>query len=290
MIKKLPVLALGIISSIFGSFAVSCSKAKQDTSPVYSQNEDITFDKPIVKIAHAGGQIDGYSYTNSKDALENSYQFGFRNFEFDLIQTSDDKWVAGHDWEYWAKETGKDVADPSSKNYIPTFDEFMKTKIWDRFSPLSLDDIIVFFNEHQDCNLITDKVNDPDVLANIFPDLNRLYMELFSWDAVAKGIKILGIDHVLATYVIVVNDKENRYEQLKKYNIKYITSPPSSYSNNASQVLIDMNEMGIRTWLMNLPERDTYGAMQEILLNKVFVAAIYLENRYEFDHIKSVNS
>ena len=45
-------------------------------------------------IAHAGGEILGNTYTNSLEALNNSYKNGFRYFELDMIVTADNYIVA----------------------------------------------------------------------------------------------------------------------------------------------------------------------------------------------------
>ena len=45
-------------------------------------------------IAHAGGAIDGITYTNSLEALDLSYSKGCKLFELDLVLTSDDKIIA----------------------------------------------------------------------------------------------------------------------------------------------------------------------------------------------------
>lgn len=49
-------------------------------------------------LAHALGGIDGQTYTNSKEAIENSYNKGVRLFEVDVKLTSDNKLVCVHGW------------------------------------------------------------------------------------------------------------------------------------------------------------------------------------------------
>lgn len=58
-------------------------------------------------IAHAGGIINGKIYTNSLDALNNSYKDGFRLMELDLTHTTDGAIIAVHDWEHWRVMTGQ---------------------------------------------------------------------------------------------------------------------------------------------------------------------------------------
>jgi len=53
---------------------------------------------PHALVAHAGGAVGGLPYTNSRQALDGSWERGFRLFEVDLSWTSDGKLVLLHDW------------------------------------------------------------------------------------------------------------------------------------------------------------------------------------------------
>lgn len=76
-------------------------------------------------IAHAGGGItvDGrqYSYTNSREAVEQSYAAGHRVIELDFALTSDEYLVCTHDWADFH-------ADPADRDVPVTKAEFMKSK------------------------------------------------------------------------------------------------------------------------------------------------------------------
>ncbi len=100
-------------------------------------------------VIHALGIVDGFTYTNSKEALENNYLEGNKVFECDMILTSDQELVACHDWN-----TG--MQKGVSEENIPTKEEFMQKKIYDKYSPMSIDEIIEFMAEDQDVYIITD--------------------------------------------------------------------------------------------------------------------------------------
>ncbi len=125
-------------------------------------------------IAHAGGNIDGIRYTNSKDALDYSYIQGFRMFELDIVKTSDDQFVAAHDWNHWKKETQYNGMVPV------TLAQFKNHKIRGKYKTMSMADINQWFKAHPDAILVTDKVDDPVNFAKQFIDKKRLLMELFS--------------------------------------------------------------------------------------------------------------
>ena len=48
-------------------------------------------------IAHGGG-VNTFSLTNSKEAIVDSIENGFKYIEVDLLETKDGKLVGGHDW------------------------------------------------------------------------------------------------------------------------------------------------------------------------------------------------
>ena len=49
-------------------------------------------------IYHAGGGIDGLTYSNSREALEHTLNQGNRFVEVDFLFTSDGQLVCAHDW------------------------------------------------------------------------------------------------------------------------------------------------------------------------------------------------
>lgn len=67
------------------------------TRPLEESAEDINALSQDYLIAHAGGAIDGRTYTNSKKALMNALDNGFRYIELDLFETPDGNVVCTHD-------------------------------------------------------------------------------------------------------------------------------------------------------------------------------------------------
>ncbi len=151
-------------------------------------------------IAHAGGQIDGNNYTNSLEALNLSYQKGFRLFELDIITTSDNIYVAAHDWEHWARVTGYDGPLPPTRQF------FLEQKVFGKYTPMDIDSINRWFHDHQDATLVTDKIDTPLDFSAKFVDKSRLMMELFTWSAVREG-KMAGIKSAMPTGSLVENIK-----------------------------------------------------------------------------------
>ena len=102
-------------------------------------------------IAHAGGEIDGYAYTNSKEAVENAIKNGINYIELDLSLTSDSILVCAHDWKAFNIQTGV-----SEDSVAISFEEFKKRKIYSRFSPLSIYELDSILLSNPGLFLVTD--------------------------------------------------------------------------------------------------------------------------------------
>jgi len=166
-------------------------------------------------IAHAGGIIDSIPYTNSLEALETSYANGFRLFELDIIKTSDNRYVATHDWDYWVTLTNYKGETPVSN------EEFLNYKILGKYTPIDIERINLWFKEHKDAILVTDKINEPELFANAFLDRTRLMMELFTLDALETGLQI-GIRSAIPSQCIIDSFGDNRLQTLKSLGVQHI--------------------------------------------------------------------
>lgn len=164
-------------------------------------------------IAHSGGAINGDTYTNSLEAMNQSYKKGFRIFELDIIKTSDDVFVAAHDWEQWVKKTGFTGKTPVN---LKTFKE---TPI-KNYTPMAIKDINQWFLNHPDAILVTDKVNVPKEFSEKFIDKKRLMMELFTLEAV-KEAKKLDVK-VLVSQIVLRRLGEKSLETLRSLDIQYV--------------------------------------------------------------------
>ena len=135
-------------------------------------------------------------------------------FELDIIETSDGFFVAAHDWNHWAKETGYSGPTPVTRS------EFMKHKIRGSYTVMDMEAVNHWFRTHSDAILVTDKVNDPIRFASRFTDKKRLIMELFSLEAAKKAINN-GVKPLLSEKALS-QIKGDAISFLTKNKIKYL--------------------------------------------------------------------
>ena len=128
-------------------------------------------------IAHAGGAIDGYVYTNSLEAVERSIALGARYIELDLMKTSDGELVAAHDWGTYARQTGLPVSDLKP----PSYETFAGSRIYGRYTPMTHALIDSVFKANKHLTLVTDKICDVGLIDRYFHDFrDRIMVECFS--------------------------------------------------------------------------------------------------------------
>ena len=121
---------------------------------------NISLDSKML-IAHAGGLIDGYSYTNSKEALLKSISEGYLYIELDLYGTTDDSIVCLHELE--------DFHDMTNLKYMHKFDSgtFKNIRLHNKYTPLTLNEAIEIWEAHP-FTFVTDKISDPTILNHYF--------------------------------------------------------------------------------------------------------------------------
>ena len=226
---------LKLIFCVSALFLVSCEEIE----------EEIPVDLTEVFIAHAGGKINGYTYTNSLEALNLSYSMGCKLFELDIRETSDGVFVGAHDWTSFKNISGYQ----GEKNDDPLSEqEFLTLRIHSAFTPINMTAINAWFAEHEDAILVTDKINEPKRFAEQFLFKNRLIMELFSWKAVEEALKIGVIPMPSENLVMWTSNVEQIMDSL---NIKHIA---------VSRRVLEGNEVffkrlknnGVKTYVFHL--------------------------------------
>ncbi len=212
----------------------------------FTLSEETNEDKENVKrfIAHAGGKIDGHAYTDSLEALNFSYSNGFRLFELDIIKTSDNIYVAAHDWEYWASITGY------SGDLPPTLNTFKKYKIHNLYTPLDINAINQWFLTHPDAILVTDKVNTPLDFSKHFVDKKRLMMELFTLDAVKEGITS-NIKSAMPSWRVLKEIKNDQANVLASMGITDIAASRRVIKENLP-LIKQLDSKGIQTYVFHV--------------------------------------
>lgn len=125
--------------------------------PAKTTGEEWFADAPL--IYHAGGEINGNSYTNSREAVMETLSEGNYFIEIDFRYTSDGHLVCAHSWP-----------DVYTEDYQPTLEEFLSSKIQGKYTPMTAEDLIGIMVEYPQMYLVTDVKNKDD----IYPVISEL--------------------------------------------------------------------------------------------------------------------
>lgn len=224
-------------------------------------------------IAHAGGSIEGYTYTNSLEALNHNFSKGFKLFELDMIKTSDGKFVAAHDWEHWKKITDYEGSLP------PTEEDFLKYKLYGKYTTLNMEAINSWFLEHNEAILVTDKVNEPSVFADLFIDKNRLMMELFTLNAVKEGLRV-GIKSAMPSQNVIEKLGDQKVEVLVALDVKNV-AVSRRYISSKPFLLKLLKKNNIKTFAFHINFDEGKDENYVIINEMDYIFGIYADN-WEF--------
>ncbi|MGB8259353.1 MAG: glycerophosphodiester phosphodiesterase family protein [Terracidiphilus sp.] len=109
-------------------------------------------------VAHAGGAVNGFTYTNTLDALNESYRKGYRVFEVDFHWTSDGRLVLVHEW----KETSISFG---ARPHVYSYEEFLHARRVDGLRQMTFEELRGWLQAHRDALLVTDtKASNPRLL------------------------------------------------------------------------------------------------------------------------------
>ena len=147
-------------------------------------------------IAHAGGGIDGKTYTNSLEAVNKSISNNFKLIELDLLVTDDDKIIAQHDYNILEGICNINIFVDKKKKIKKKilFKDFNNCKsIFDgKYTLLKEDKIIKIFENNKNLILVTDKIKDYRLIKNKFKFQDRLIVEVFTIKDYLKA-KLYGV-------------------------------------------------------------------------------------------------
>lgn len=124
-------------------------------------------------IAHGGG-IGEYTYTNSLEAVEDALAKGFSFIELDLLETSDGRIIAAHDWKYFKRLCMCSQADDASLK----LEEARTLKIYGKLHVLTDEDICKLMEEHPQMVLVVDKLTNFRLLLEKIPYPDRMIVEV----------------------------------------------------------------------------------------------------------------
>lgn len=133
-----------------GSFMVNVCR---DTGHDKLADHELQWYEESCLVAHALGNAGEYTYTNTRDALEESIAEGYRVLEVDLGMTSDKEVVCRHTWY-------SDHFDVSYDETVPDLATFEREKYYGTLTTLSGRGLLEIWSEHPELYFMLDVKQD----------------------------------------------------------------------------------------------------------------------------------
>ncbi len=205
-------------------------------------------------VAHAGGDIYGIRMTNSLQALNKSYEEGFRYIEMDISLTSDGIPVFIHDWgnanwfagiKYSTEEYG--------------YEDFKKRTGILGLEFMDLDKLELWLEMHDDAYIITDiKENNVEVLGyirNNYPEASKkIIPQIYSLDEY-EPVKNLGYEHIILTLYRIETIGDDVFEFCSEQPLFGLTM---SQSRAKTDSLKKFSDLGIPVFVHTVNDYNEY--------------------------------
>ena len=181
----------------FNTLIKLTSNTKYSTNDI-RQITGIEENKFLVKrVAHAGGEIKGETYTNSIEALNNSKKNGFSYFEIDFVFTKDGHLVCLHDWNSNFEKIFGFKTD--EKLTLNSFKRLVKEKA--KFHICTLSELINWMNKNPESCLVTDikekNTKALEMIAKSVPNFEKRVIPQIYYPESFDKVKRMGYDQII---------------------------------------------------------------------------------------------
>lgn len=180
---------------------------------------------PEALISHAGARIEELSYTNSKEAIDKSYENGYRFIELDFEWTTDGNLALIHDWDSYVNS----AFSVESKMY--STEEFKGFKMIKGLTQMVLEDLAEWLYEHDDVYIVTDIKRDNvealKLIRDRYPDLIHQFIpQIYGIDQFIP-VQGLGYTNIILTLYASNYTDEELIDFVNRHEIFAITMPIS---------------------------------------------------------------
>ena len=182
----------------------------------------------VLRIAHAGGGIDGETYTNSYEAMDHNVLKGYRYFEIDFTFTSDGKLVCLHDWRHsFKKWFGFQTSEKAS---LETF-EFLARNA-SKYRMCTLNGLASWMLDHPSVVLVTDVKEDNvkalSIIRNKIADASARVIPQVYQPENFRAIKRMGFQAMIWTLYRYTGSTEEILQWVDRFEQPFAVTMPKA--------------------------------------------------------------
>ena len=215
-------------------------------------------------IAHACGGINNITYSNSLEAIEQSYNLGYKFIEIDISKTNDGKYVLLHDW-YNTRDKLFGKKGMISEN------TFLNSSMVNNLTQMNLDMVLKWLSGRKNIYLVSDTKNVEileilEYINKFYPDLKqRIIPQIYFFEEYKKVLD-MGYDHIILALYKLNNTKKEIINFISKnklmavslskkmvqdglaFEIKKLGVDPIVYTVNDKQEEKNLQKLGVDTF------------------------------------------
>jgi glycerophosphoryl diester phosphodiesterase len=249
--RNLTIFVMVVITILFVS-------ENQKSNSVEPYKDPVAY--PLV--AHAGGTIYGFRYTNSLEAIEESYNNGFRFIELDFEWTKDDEVVIIHDWDSMVQRLFKTAPG------VLMWKEFKSAKIFQDLTLMDLDDLAAWLEKRNDAYIITDaKKGNLKFLEYVKEKYRHIQWQIipqiYSFEEYSQ-VKKMGYNNIILTLYRLHNNNNEIVNFVRDNPVFAVTMP---IELGYTELPVRLEEVNIPTYVHTV--NDLY-IFEELNKNGVF--------------------
>lgn len=215
-------------------------------SELENKNIELKNINNIKRVAHAGGSIEGDTYTNSHEALDYNIKRGFELFEIDFSWSKDQQLVCMHDWDRsFNRLFGFQI---KQRPTMEAFKELNQEK--SRYNICTLDSLKYLMEKNKHIKIITDikekNIKALRIIAEEIKDYDSRIIPQIYHPSEYKIVKKLGYKNIIWTLYKFSGDNDRVLEQVDHLKLFAITMPPKRAKEKLG---IKLKEKGIPTYV-----------------------------------------
>ena len=211
----------------------------------------------VLRVAHAGGGIEGKTYTNSLEALNANLKNGFRYFEIDFVFTKDDELVCLHDWQ--GSFEGLFGFRAKQRPTLKEFERLLEERR-PEFTNCTLHGLANWMRDNPSAYLITDvKERNIEALTQIaqrIPDAaKRVIPQIYDPENYAQ-VKHIGFDQVIWTLYRYRGRRDALLDWVEQLDGPFAVTMPASRAE--STLPMALRKLNIPTYAHTVNEIEEF--------------------------------
>lgn len=227
-----------------------CLSACSDDKGKWQSPHPLSADEQWV--AHAGGSLPEKGYTNSLEALNNSYRAGMHLVELDFEWTKDGTLVLLHDW----KDVVSDLYGQGPGQRTLAQFKALKTS---RLTPLSAQDLFAWLDAHPNVVIITDVKSDSVkalewIQANYPSYAERFIPQIYHFEEY-EPVRRLGYYRVILTLYRLHKEDADALSFCRTHPVWAVTMPEKRVFKGSLTEDLRVLHIPVYVHTVNEPER-----------------------------------